>query len=136
MAAFAASVAAKQLEVEKLFELKAKDYLVPEQEFEILEKLWRKAPQSIDELYLKTDLQNEQTAKLLEEKITSLSDKSLLKTRGDGETNILFFPAQKLDKVKEIFKKALNDFDNSEEESKQLKTFYDKLQLIKIDGAK
>ena len=132
MAAFAVSVAAKQLEVHKLFELKAKDYLLAEDDFEILKKLWIKAPQTIAELYLETNLQNEQTAKLLQEKITSLSDKNLLKTRGDGESNILFFPAQKLHKVKEIFKKALSDFDNNEEEIEQLKTFYDKLQLIKV----
>ena len=136
MAAFAVSVAAKQLEVEKLFELDAEDYLTPENEYEILEKLWIKAPQSLDELYLESDLQNEQTAKLLQERITSLLDKSLLKTRGDGENNIIFFPAQKLDKVKELFKTALNDFDKSEEEIIQLKTFYDKLHSIKVDASK
>jgi len=136
MAAFAASVAAKQLQVEKLFELNAEDYLIPEKEFEVLEKLWIKAPQSIDELYLKSDLQNEQTAKLLQEKVASLSEKSLLKTRGDGENNILFFPAQKLEKVKELFKTALSDFDNSEEEIKQLKIFYDKLYSIHVDVTK
>jgi hypothetical protein len=136
MAAFAASVAAKQLEVEKLFELNAEDYLVPDDEFTILQKLWLKAPQTIDELYLISGLQENQTAKVLQLKISSLSDKSLIKTRGDDNNNILFFPAQKLDKVKDLFKKALNDFNKSEQEIEQLKAFYNKLLSIKIDKAK
>jgi predicted transcriptional regulator len=130
MAAFAASVAAKQLEIEKLFELDADDYLVADDEFEILKKLWIKAPQTIDELYLKSDLKNHQTAGLLQERIVSLSDKNLIKTRGDNK-NILFYPAQKLEKVRELFRKELSD-NNNEEEIEQLKAFYDKLENIKV----
>ena len=136
MAAFAASVAAKQLEIEKLFELTADDYLVPDDEFTIMQKLWIKAPQTIDELYLDSDLKKNQTAQLLQHRISSLSDRSLIKTRGDGDNNILFFPAQKLEKVKELFKKALNDFNKSEQEIEQLKTFYNKLLSIRINKAK
>ena len=131
MAAFAASVAAKQLEIEKLFELDAQDYLLPENEFEILKKLWIKAPQTIDALYLESDLQNEQTAKLLQERITSLADRNLIKTRGDGKNNILFYPAQKLEKVRELFHKEMNNNDHSEQEIEQLKAFYDKLLEVK-----
>ena len=136
MAAFAVSVAAKQLEVEKLFELKAEDYLIADAEFEILQKLWIKAPQTIDQLYLHSELQNKQTAKQLQQKISLLSDKSLIKTRGDGDKNILFFPAQKLQKVRQLFKKAIGNSDYSEEEIKQLKAFYNKLLEIDIDQAR
>ena len=136
IAAFAVSVAAKQLQVEKLFELDAMDYLVTDAEFEILEQLWRRAPQTIDELYLESDLQKQKTAKLLQQKISALSDNNLIKTRGDGDKNILFFPAQKLDKVKELFKTELTDLSHSEQEIEQLKTFYNKLLTVKVDSDK
>lgn len=133
MAAFAVNVAAKQLNIQKLFELKADDYLISNAELQILTKLWQKAPLTIEALYSKSDIQSEQTAKVLQDRIASLSDRGLIKTRGEGKNNILFFPAQKLDKVKELFKKALSDSDKSEEEIAQLKTYYDKLLAIRID---
>ncbi len=130
MAVFAASIAAKQLEIEKLFELSAKDYFVSDHQFSILEKLWAKAPRRIDDLYLSTDLKNETTAKELQKNITILTEKSLIKTRDAGENNILFYPAQKSEKVIDLFKSAINDPSNSKETNVTLKNLLERLQKI------
>lgn len=130
MAVFAASIAVKQLGIEKLFELDAEDYLVPEDQFMVLEKLWAKAPRRIDNLYLLTELKNGTTAKELQKSLQFLADKGLVKTRDAGENNILFFPAQKRDKVLKLFRSALNDTSNSEETQAKLNYAFEKLQKI------
>jgi len=130
MAYFAASIAAKQLEIDKLFELKADDYFVPEDQFTILEKLWIKAPRRIDNLYLATDLKDETTAKELQNHLIILADNGLIKTRDAGENNILFYPAQKSEKVIELFMSALNDTSNSAEMQTKLNEHLEKLQKI------
>ncbi|KAA3615716.1 MAG: hypothetical protein D8M58_16110 [Calditrichaeota bacterium] len=130
MAAFAAKVAAQQLEIDKLFELKAKDYLITDEQFSVLEKLWIKSPLRIDKLYLSTDLKNETTARELQTTLSALADKGLIKTRDAGENNIMFFPAQKSDKVISMVKSALNDPTIETDVQLKLQSLLQKLQKI------
>ncbi len=130
MAFFAASIAAKQLEIDKLFELKATDYLIPDGQFLILEKLWAKAPQRIDGLYLSEGLKDETSAKELQTRLAALADKGLIKTRDAGKDNIFFYPAQKNEKVAKLFKKALNDTSNSVEVQKKLSALLKRVEKI------
>lgn len=120
MAVFAAKVAAKHLEVEKLFALKAEDYLIPENQIDILEQLWQKAPKRIDELYFAGNLSQGLTAKKLQNILLDLTEKNLLKTRDAGENNILFFPAQRKADVVKMIKAALRSENITEARMTQL----------------
>ena len=130
LAAFAVSVALKQVEAAKLFEPKAEDYLLQEKEFLVLEKLWQKSPSKIDDLYLKTNLKEKNTVSELQKTITALSDKNLIKTRSDGNNVVLFFPAQKLDYVKKMINTATFENEKSESEINQLKSLLKQLENI------
>lgn len=112
MAFFAASIAAKQLQIEKLFELTAEDYLVGDLEWKLLESLWHKSPQKIDALYLNSSLHYSNTAQQLQDALAVLADKSLVKTREAEEKVILFFPAQDKQTVSGLFQKALKESSN------------------------
>jgi predicted transcriptional regulator len=136
MAFFAASIAAKQLEIDKLFELKAADYLIPDGQFSILEKLWVKAPQRIDGLYLSAGLKDETSAKELQTRLASLADKGLVKTRDAGKDNIFFYPAQRRERVIKLFKKALNDTTNSKETQYKLAVLLKRLENLSSQNNK
>jgi len=127
MAAFAASVAAKQLQISKLFELKAEDYFVNENEWLILEKLWEKSPQKISDLYLNSKLKENNTATELQKIIMALAGKGIIKTREESDNTILFFPAQNKKKVTEMFRQALDDETNTDELQHKLNNYYQKL---------
>lgn len=127
MAAFAASVAAKQLQISKLFELKADDYFISENEWQILEKLWEKSPQKIIDLYLNTNLKENNTAATLQQTMVSLAEKGIIKTREENDKTILFFPAQNKKKVEDIFRHALSDESNTQEYHQKLNRYYLKI---------
>lgn len=130
LAAFAVSVAAKQLEASKLFDPNAEDYLLPEQELLVLEELWKKSPQEIDDLYSRTLLNENNTARELQKTITKLTDKNLVKTRTDGIKVVLFFPAQKLEYVQTIIKMASHENYRSEQEIAQLNSLLKRLTEV------
>lgn len=130
LAAFAVNVAVKQLEAAKLFEPKAEDYMLSDKELLVLEQLWIKAPQKIDELYLNTSLQEGNTANELQKTISKLTDINLVKTRTDGKKMVLFFPSQKLDHVKNIIRNAVNDTKRLEKETDQLKLVLNRFENI------
>lgn len=136
LAAFAVSVAAKQMEAAKLFEPDADDYLLPQNELEVLEELWKKAPQKIDSLYLSTPLQANNTAAELQKTIGRLSEKNLIKTRTDGNKVVLFFPGQKLEYVKSLVHNAASDTKRSEEQVLKFLALRDRLQKIEQSAAK
>lgn len=103
MAFFAASLAVKQLQASKLFQLSAEDYLLDDSEWQVLEALWNKSPLGIDELYLNTGLRDNTTAAELQKQLAKLADKNLIKTRDAGSNIILFYPAQDKKTVKQLF---------------------------------
>lgn len=130
MAYFAARIAAQQLEIDRMFELNATDYLVTDDQFSILEKLWIKPARRIDDLYLTTDLKNETTAKGLQICIAILADKGLIKTRDAGENNIFFYPAQKSEKVFDLFISEMKDTSITAGTQTKLRLYFSRLQKI------
>ncbi len=112
LAAFAARLVEKKLNIRKLLERKAEDYLISESGWHLLLALWKKAPMNVKEIYR---LHQSYSASALEKELLLLNDKGLLKTRKTGNGVILFYPAQKAQKVLALFNAALSRVDRDPE---------------------
>ncbi len=112
LAAFAARLVEKQLNIRKLLERKAEDYLISESGWQLLMALWRKAPMDVKEIYR---IHHSYSAGALEKELLFLNEKGLLKTRKTENGVILFYPAQKAQKVLALFNAALPRVDSDPE---------------------
>ena len=93
VAYIAASIAAQQLEINKMFEPDGKDYLVSDRQWQVLSDLWQKSPLRIDQLYHKSEYSDSLTANILRVEMTDLAEKGLIKTRLTDDDKTHFFPA-------------------------------------------
>ncbi len=110
MAVIVARIAMSQIDVDKLFEPSARDYIMPDSTWQVLELLWEKSPQTIETIYpeLKTD--KPQTARNLEKQLALLAERGLLKTRVDEQPRrVWFFPTQKPQEAAALLRSALRD---------------------------
>jgi len=131
IALLAASIALKHMDIQKKIEIKANDYLIDGDLEEILFSLWKKSPQTIEELYSSGTINQDRTVLTLEFDLETLIDKKLVKRKKIENEPAKYFAAQNPKTVDKLIENALEYDTIPLEQRQKLAALREKLSIFK-----
>ena len=107
IAFIAARMALQHFEILKKITIKPEDYLIPPKYWPILKALWDKHPQTAEQLYEITEINQHRTLKILRQDLQFLVEQKLIKQRKIPNQSPEYLPAQSRGKALLLIDEAL-----------------------------
>lgn len=121
VAFIAAQMASKYLFFQDKLKISAENLLSSLNDYEILNSLWGKNPQTVSELYANPKICVQCSRRKLETRIMHLIDNKLLKQKKIQDREMQFFPAISKPEYKELLQQASGDTSISEQGKNKIK---------------